>query len=748
MQRRRKKSTGYRTENTARLLSIAALFAALLLTRLRIHTYHLPFALALLLAITLTDLEPVWTAAGILLGSMIGEISWHAAACAVLFTLLWHFTVLFFGRVKSMIRVLLFLGSLLLTTPLALLYGLQEVGYGLLTIPAVFASAICFAQGLRVLKTMPIAKLWSEWDQDALLLSTGICIMAFYEITVHDVSLSIILLLLLTMLLTSVRGLYGLFAAALLSVAFVLYTKSDVRIVAVATLGAALSVPFSREGKLWIAGGHVVAGLLMAAMQPDPLPVAMLINTALASILFLTIPKPALKWLNQRMDIERQLEMNSRSALYHTKQRTAQELNRMGRLLKDMSVTFDTSTKASDSVEAWTLQGAASICLHCERYATCWKEAESMQQTVMEMAERLENAQNVLPQDPIPPDCASFKDVCASVLLAYQQALMRDAVWDRFGKQNAYSIRTFQGTGDAVDRLAETYRFLPRRNREIEERLFAELCRIGGGVAAVESEYADKRLLLRIYCKEDISITVKQLLQCVKMITQKAYRLVRSVKNEDGITVLLEPAPKWRVQMHVSQAAIVDDHSGDSYGQRKRNGGQSIYALSDGMGSGTEAANESRSAIETLFRLYDAGMGRDMICENVNRMLMAGGESDMYATLDAVSFDLNEGTAELLKFGTPPSYLLRGTTLYTLCGEALPCGIIDDAAPTVIPLTFEQNDILFLLTDGVTDSLTDRLESVLIENASLRDGADRILREAQAGELEDDMSVMLLRVSS
>ncbi len=748
MQRKQKPITAYETETVTRILSIATLFAALLLTRLRIHSYHLPFASALLLGVTLAELDPIWTAAGILLGSMAGEVSWHTAACAVLYTLLWRLVRLFYAGSKPIIRVLLFLGSSLLTMPLALFYGLPEIGYGLLCIPASLAGAICFAQALRALKTVRISRLWTEWDQDALLLSAGICILAFSEITVHDVSLAAILLLFVTMLLTAVRGLYGLFAAALLSVSWVLYTRTDVRFVATATLGAALSIPFSREGKLWIVGGHVVAGLLMAAMQPEPLPIAPLLNTAFASVLFLSMPRTYVKWLHTRLDVDGQMATSTRFALQRAKKRTARELNEMGRLLKDVSSTFDPSAKASDSIEAWTLQGAAAICLHCDRYADCWEDAEAMQKTVHTLAERLENAQCALPQAPIPADCPSFTEVCASVLLAYQQALTRDAVWEHFDKQNAYTTRTFQGTGEAVDRLAEEYRLMRRSSRDTEMRLYTELCKAGFATAAVESEYVDKKLLLRVYLHDNEPIPAKPLLQCVKSVTHKPYRIIRAIETEDGRSVFLEPAPKWHVQMRVSQAAIDADNSGDSFGQRKKSGGRSLYALSDGMGSGAEAAKESRSAIRTLFRLYDAGMDRDRICENVNRMLLTGGQKDMYATLDAVSFDLNEGTAELLKFGTPPSYLMRGTALYTLCGEALPCGIIDDAEPTVIPLTFEPDDMLFLLTDGVTDSLSDRLESVLLESAPYRDAADRILREAQATEPQDDLSVMLLRVSS
>lgn len=747
MQNSRNNRIRIQSKTDARLLSVLALFLTLLLTRLRLHGVHAPFALGALFGAAFAGLEPAWAALGVLIGSLIGEPVWESAACAVLLVPVLRFARYCSSKRRPVVDLLLMLGCLLLSLPLSLSYGLGELWYGLFGVLVAFAAAAIFYHGFGLLSGLKNVRLLTEWDQDALLICVGLCILSLSEIETQGVSLSMILILFLTMLLTAVRGLYGTFAATLLSVAWVLYAKADARIVALVTLGAALSIPFCHEGRGWIAAAHLVAGLLLYAVRRDPLPMTGLLNTVFASVLLIAIPKKALRALEERIAVDRTLERSARSALSHAKRRTARELYEMGKLLCDVSETFAVEDGGEAGAAAWTVQGALSICTNCPRAETCWRNAETMREAVLALAARLEDAQSGIPTPPIPSDCPHFSELCASVLLAYQQAIVRDTASMRMQRQNDFSTRAFLGAGEAIGRLADGYHRIPETSRAIEAELMETLLHSGVDASAVESERVDEKLLLCVYLKTYLRGTEKPIRKAVELVTGRRYRVLKTEQTEDGAICCLEPQPKWRVVMRVSQSALEAGDNGDSYGTRNRSGGRSLFALSDGMGSGTRAADESRAAIRTLFRLYDSGMEKDLICDHVNRMLMAEGREDMYATLDAVSVDLNRGTAELLKFGTPPSYLLRKSTMYSLSGEALPCGILDDARPSVIPITFEPGDMLFLCTDGVTDALSDRLESVLLCSAEQKNCAEHILKAAQRTGQRDDLSVMVLKVS-
>ena len=747
MQMKLGRTTKYRTMTEQRILSIVSLLLAVLFTRIRVHGDLVPFALALLYASMLCDLLYPWTATGVVIGCMIGTPSWYGAATATLFALAVAMLRLWKPSPSKRLLAILFAVTGAAALPLTSVYDVWGPLFGALSIPIAFAAGHCIARALSTLKGIRETRLLSEWDQNALLLLWTLCVLGCSELRAGELSFSLILILFTTMVLTQARGLYGSFAASLLSATWVLYANADARVVAVVTLGAALSIPFYREGRLWIIASHFAAALLLIGMQPEGLSPMLIWNTVTASMLFALMPQAIIRRIMSLTAIDKTVANNTRTALQRAQKRTASSLAEMGAFLKEVSDTFEPGETEPSSVVEWTVQGALVICLNCPHHTDCWRRAEDARETVMELAERLDRAEHVIPIDPFRPDCPTFRDLCGSILLAYQQALTRDAVLHRMRRESRFTARAFRGAGDAVDRLATAYRSGYGFDRSKEAAILTALLRAGFDTLTVEVlRYADAELM-RIALASFTPEMEPDVLRCVGEAIGRRVRLLHAEQQEDGAQLLLEPAPRWRVEMAVSQHAVVEQAPGDSFGELRVRGGKSLFALSDGMGNGRQAARESSAAIGTLFRLYDSGMERELILENVNRILMRRSREDVYATLDAVSFDLNAGTAELLKFGTPPSYLLRGRTLYALTGEALPCGIVEDVKPTVIPLRFDRGDVLLLCTDGVTDALQDRLESILVEHAGKADAAERIANAARDTGYRDDQSVMVLRVT-
>jgi len=187
--------------------------------------------------------------------------------------------------------------------------------------------------------------------------------------------------------------------------------------------------------------------------------------------------------------------------------------------------------------------------------------------------------------------------------------------------------------------------------------------------------------------------------------------------------------------------------AGDSMSIRELNWGK-LVLLSDGMGSGPPARRESSTAISLIGDLLSVGVNELDALDCANRLLMYKGEREMYATLDAVTFDYASGSARFLKLGAPPSYVLRRDKVIELCAETLPIGIVAAASPAREELTLEKGDMVFMLTDGVTDAL----EGELIERIGAAAGkgpkaaAEALLRAAAGRGAMDDMSVIAMEV--
>lgn len=174
-----------------------------------------------------------------------------------------------------------------------------------------------------------------------------------------------------------------------------------------------------------------------------------------------------------------------------------------------------------------------------------------------------------------------------------------------------------------------------------------------------------------------------------------------------------------------------------------------LAAISDGMGSGAEAKRESSQAVQLLADLVTCGFRLDEASECVNRLLLLREGGEMYATLDAILFDPQEGSISIAKHGAPASYIIRSGLVSTLYSEALPVGIIADAKASVCSFRIKKGDTIVMMSDGAADALGDSLVPLLEEHAAGEDArlSARLIAELafQMSGGADDASVIVAR---
>ncbi|MBQ9950036.1 MAG: SpoIIE family protein phosphatase [Clostridia bacterium] len=208
------------------------------------------------------------------------------------------------------------------------------------------------------------------------------------------------------------------------------------------------------------------------------------------------------------------------------------------------------------------------------------------------------------------------------------------------------------------------------------------------------------------------------------------------------------------ISVEVGMACIPKNgcaHTGDSVEAVDLNT-RHVTAVSDGMGSGILAHNESRAAIECFMENIRAGFNTYDSVACANRRLISCGSAELYATLDAVIIDRRTSLATAVKLGAPPSFLVRDGSVHDICGESLPLGILDEVVPTVKKMPTQDGDMFVILTDGVTDALGTGLVAAISEHVTAdktpNEIANEILDLASYDGAPDDMSVVCVRVRS
>jgi stage II sporulation protein E len=195
---------------------------------------------------------------------------------------------------------------------------------------------------------------------------------------------------------------------------------------------------------------------------------------------------------------------------------------------------------------------------------------------------------------------------------------------------------------------------------------------------------------------------------------------------------------------------------GDSFGVSHLDPRRLLLTVSDGMGSGINAARESRIVVKLVEQLLGHGVDPEAAAGIVNTALYLRGGEESAATIDTAVADLDAGSLEFLKVGAPPSYLKRGEVIELIRSVCWPAGILDEVDTQVLAREIVPGDILIMASDGVTEAnqfgeTPDDWMYVYLRQLPLEDAqvvADLILKHAlkTAGfENRDDMTVVVAR---
>ncbi|MBR0219313.1 MAG: SpoIIE family protein phosphatase [Clostridia bacterium] len=236
-----------------------------------------------------------------------------------------------------------------------------------------------------------------------------------------------------------------------------------------------------------------------------------------------------------------------------------------------------------------------------------------------------------------------------------------------------------------------------------------------------------------------------------------------SVTEQQGDRIILEEVPPLKTETGMATACAVSPEKKRRMGRRPDNGdavltrllpgGRQLLTLSDGMGHGTDAQEESKKTLELLSLCLEAGYTRSQAMTAVNGAMLSATGGEKFATVDLCVVDLWTGETAMNKLGACASYVIQGQKIHTVEGSALPLGIIEHVVPMEHRFTLGEGDTLLLMSDGVTDAFPEEQDLLAVlrrcrEYAPQR-MADTLLREAllqRDGLPPDDMTVLCARI--
>jgi len=738
------------------LEEIAILIGGLLMGRVCLFADIAPFGIAYLAASVITDRHPNHALIGVVFGIVLlqKEQQYHTACACTLFyvmQLLWtHWN----PKSATLDRIfLLFLAQAVLL-PIFHAHSIETLLRALITIGISIIAAFILQNTLRTVATIRERHVLSDIEQVCISLSFGMLLLAVTDVQAFGFSLPVVMLLLFSMIAALARGIAGVSIAVALAAALTIggdFTLMFVGSLAACTLCGAL---LRKGNTIGTFGGFLAASIATGSYMYTAAHTINLLNLAVSGALFLLIPHQTRMMLCAYLDPEKDNEYFSEKAMLRLRNHVSSELKQAISLCREIAGLFETKIEngtIADTQTQWVAQAAASVCMECNLKKICWKDPKKAAKTVMVMIAAHGQGERIRIRQPFDPSCRRMQQMAAAAWQAQNQYLVQTALRKHTEGQYRFVNRQLNGICDAMEKLSKRAQEDLWLDEDLEIQVLRSLERQGFRSAGVEAAFPNGKLQLTVrlpfsYYDETLAVVT-----AISNALHQKVTLLTKEKEKRNAVFVFEEAQQLTAQMGVATAAVNENGvNGDTTGQRILPQGRVLYAISDGMGTGEIAGQISAAAIKFLFDLYQCGFSRDVALECLNHLLLKG-TREAYATLDAVHLNLHTGHAEFIKYGAPPTFVYRSERLHTVCAEALPIGIVDDAQPAVQRARIRKNDIIIMFSDGVLDSLGERTYETIYRAFEKETDCDalakNLLEAAIASKTEDDMTVMVIKIA-
>ncbi len=327
-------------------------------------------------------------------------------------------------------------------------------------------------------------------------------------------------------------------------------------------------------------------------------------------------------------------------------------------------------------------------------------------------------------------------------------------------RTEAYALDLAVISSYIADIMAENdkeYRVDRELSEKIRKELTARKCADGVRVGA----FGARRQRIMLSCDDGRYLRTHAQRLCRELSDICGFCLVESeiIDVGEGAYALFLRKPVLDVCFAGKKKSGEGEESfcGDSFGMIKDKG-KAFAFISDGMGSGRQAAQTSGLCALFLQKLLPVNRADGESVKGTLELLNAflrhrngTGERECSATVDLGVFDLIDRRASFYKSGAAPTYFFRDGSLFKLCSRTAPIGIIKELDAGRINMELLPGDVIVMLSDGVTQGreecpeLFEFLRSRLMTH-SAEQLAKAILEYSEHSGCTDDVSAVVLKI--
>ncbi len=540
-----------------------------------------------------------------------------------------------------------------------------------------------------------------------------------------------------------------------------------ISIYALAGLGGGLLAPLGKIGTaLGVLSGHLIGIYFVNNGVVDT---SLLGAYFIGVILFMMCPRDFFGfsyWFGSKeKEYEQEVHMD------RIKNLTTTKLESFANAFKKLSTTFGTISMKKTSLSQKDISHlfedvTDKVCAGCGLADYCWnKDFYNTYQEAYEILAVAEKKDKITPSD-VPE---GFKNKCIK-LESFVQAL--DHTFELYKRDLMWQNRIVESRELVSEQLASVSSIITGLSKEIEQEIVFKRemeKQVKEEISSKGVKIKDIIIIFNAKKKYEITIITDKkmentnwnniILMTLNAVVGRKFEVDQYNYGNDSkeFTTKFKEAYRYGVVAGTANVAKVDSVSGDQYSAMEISNGQYLLALSDGMGSGLSACNESTATIELLEEFIGSGFDKDMAVKMINSVLILKSGEESFSTMDMAIVDMDSGIGEFIKVGAATTFIKKKEYVEVIGSNSLPVGILNKVDVEIQKKQLRDGDMIIMVSDGILDVEADRFNQEdtfirLIEEVNTSNPqhmADTLLEKAKnliCGEINDDMTIIVARV--
>ncbi len=453
---------------------------------------------------------------------------------------------------------------------------------------------------------------------------------------------------------------------------------------------------------------------------------------------------------------------------------TAQRVSQFSEVFRQLSRSFgqiggdNEALRREETVGHFMNAAAEKTCSSCHRKEMCWEgKFYDTYKMMTNMMTTVEDGRRIGPKE-MPKEWSVHCIRSHQVLTVMQQQYemyQHDQRWRKqLNDSRTLVADQLSGVSQVMEDLA---REIQREGQQLhlqEEQIREALEGLGLSIHGIDVVNLEEgNVELEVYhtftrgydeCRKIIAPLLSDILGEPIAVMSEQF----SDKPGEPALVVFGSAKAYEVETGVAGVAKGGDLlSGDSFSTVELGNGKFAVAISDGMGNGERAKQESSTALTILQQLLQSGMDEKLAIKSVNSVLLLRSSDEIFATVDVALIDMYTAKTTFMKIGSTPSFIKRGNEVILVTANNLPVGILQDIDVDLIRVQLQPGDTLIMMTDGIYDAPGHAVNKEMwmkrviqeIRTDNPQEIADSLLDTVvryHKGDIVDDMTVVVARV--